>query len=538
MAETLLNKNQAGEGLWTSDNLIAGTDISITQVPQPVIDENTLGVWHFENNSDNAVSGREWTLNTSFVPSFTNDTFKFGSYCCSYTASSTAQFGIFNNAISSIASGNYTIDMWVRSLPSGYGTSYYAQWFLSNTASGGGSNTAMLLIYSNKIQGMSSSASVAVEPNSWHHIAIEKYGTQYNTYVDGTLLESLIWSSTTTFFVSAWSTSTYIPYYFDELRLSNIARYQGNNFTPFERPYTAAGGPAQYQINNTKADPDLSSYLQNTATGTNSLTIDGTASTYNLSLNIGNSSSVTNNAAIALGAYSRAGNQSIAIGANSSTSSSADASGPAAIAIGQETKSQGNNTISIGYQSQAVGQSAVAIGAYAKQTGSGRFGVALGFNAQSQAESSIQLGSGTNSTASTFQVFNTTVVDANGKIPTASLEADLTTKADTDLSNLDSDGMSVIQSIVSSILSGGNYMKKINTTTCTAVNVSGSGSTTAPFDGWMILCAAYVSRSYNNQIYIKGASTGTVSMPVKSGTVLHNEEGSGSINVLFFPEVS
>ena len=50
MAETILNKNQAGSGIWTSDTLIAGDNISITQVVNPVIDEHTVELYHFDNN--------------------------------------------------------------------------------------------------------------------------------------------------------------------------------------------------------------------------------------------------------------------------------------------------------------------------------------------------------------------------------------------------------------------------------------------------------------------------------------------------------
>lgn len=115
---------------------------------------------------------------------------------------------------------------------------------------------------------------------------------------------------------------------------------------------------------------------------------------------------------------------------------------------------------------------------------------------------------------------------------------DESTLANTDLSNLTSVGQNTISSIASSAITSGNFMKKINTTTCTAVNVAVSGSTTAPFDGWMILCSAYVSGFSNNRIDINSSSAETVSMPVKSGTSVHNLSSNAAITVLFFPEVS
>lgn len=116
--------------------------------------------------------------------------------------------------------------------------------------------------------------------------------------------------------------------------------------------------------------------LRNAATGSNSLTIGGTANTYNNSVNVGSGSQSTE--------Y-----QSVAVGVNSSAASSGTA-------IGYNAKATGT-------QALAIGRDAIASGTFA-----------------------IQIGQGTNSTAGTMQVSlqkngNTVLLDSSGNIPAARL---------------------------------------------------------------------------------------------------------------------
>lgn len=132
--------------------------------------------------------------------------------------------------------------------------------------------------------------------------------------------------------------------------------------------------------------------LQNTATGTNSLTILGTPTGYEGSINIGASSSATQISSVAIGYSAQCANHSVAIGY------------------------------------QAVGDSyGLAIGASAKATGSSAFGsrTAIGNSAVSAADGAIQLSASadptTNSDANTFKVANKNgnfeIMSANGNLP-------------------------------------------------------------------------------------------------------------------------
>jgi hypothetical protein len=117
--------------------------------------------------------------------------------------------------------------------------------------------------------------------------------------------------------------------------------------------------------NKTGADLGL---LSNTATGDNSLTILGTASTYSGAVNVG-------------------------------TYSEAYQSG---VAIGTGAKAQGsNNSIAIGQNARAAQYNSIAMGYGASATG----------------HASIQIGQGTNSTANTVQIKGAQILDADNKIP-------------------------------------------------------------------------------------------------------------------------
>lgn len=81
--------------------------------------------------------------------------------------------------------------------------------------------------------------------------------------------------------------------------------------------------------------------LVNTATGTNSITVDGTAVTYNNSINIGKQTQISGFNAVAIGYGAQAAKQAIGLGSN------AKASGEASVAIGIGATASGNNSIQI-----------------------------------------------------------------------------------------------------------------------------------------------------------------------------------------------
>lgn len=136
--------------------------------------------------------------------------------------------------------------------------------------------------------------------------------------------------------------------------------------------------------------------LANTATGTNSVGVLGTASQ----------------------------DTSVVVGINATTG----VSGSAKVAIGNTASATGNGAIAIGQNTTASGLESIAIGQGAKATGAG----------------AVQIKYGTNSTADTIQFGSYTLVSADGTIPEARL-ADTTNAQQGDVLTLDANGDAVWQ---------------------------------------------------------------------------------------------
>ena len=162
------------------------------------------------------------------------------------------------------------------------------------------------------------------------------------------------------------------------------------------------------------------SALQNTATGTNSLTILGTAASTTESVNVGMSSSAT---------------------------------APYSTAIGQWTEAKAEGGTAIGRHAVVEGYRGTAVGMQAHISQNKQYGIAIGFNTAADANYAIQLGgigfNGTslvNSDANTFKVGNANgnyeLMSADGTIPEARL-ADMTNAAQGQVLTLDSNNNAV-----------------------------------------------------------------------------------------------
>lgn len=177
--------------------------------------------------------------------------------------------------------------------------------------------------------------------------------------------------------------------------------------------------PNVFEVNNTQDISGLTTdvtdlkanALKNTATGTNSLTVNGNATTSAFSINIGYNSNVFGATAVALGATSSASNDgAISIGYGAS------ATPRYTIAIGSFAKANASGSgygggVAIGAYAEAKAKKAIAIGGYDSTSSTSDVPKAT-------AESAIQLGQGTNNTAKTLQVYEYQLLDGNtGKIP-------------------------------------------------------------------------------------------------------------------------
>lgn len=167
--------------------------------------------------------------------------------------------------------------------------------------------------------------------------------------------------------------------------------------------------------------------LQNTATNqSSSLTINGTATSTTLAVNVGPGSQATASGATSVGVNANAASSAIAIGYN------AKATATDAICIGvTNVGATKQGSISIGKDARADGQKSVAIG-YEAFCNNGTYNIAIGGGAYSTQDYSIQLGKGINNTANTFSValdstHNYQLLNSSGKIPNDRLNIDGTT---------------------------------------------------------------------------------------------------------------
>lgn len=175
-------------------------------------------------------------------------------------------------------------------------------------------------------------------------------------------------------------------------QVTSVNGQTGDVVIPAGATYTAGNGISIDANNEISVTAPT---LQNTATGSNSITIGGTATASGNAVNIGASSSTT-------------GGQSVV--------------------VGQGARATANATIVIGQVASASGQEGIAIGNGASAAGG----------------SAIQLGYGTNSTANTFKIRNYEIMSADGTIPEARL-ADTTNAQQGDVLTLDSTGNAVWQ---------------------------------------------------------------------------------------------
>lgn len=245
-------------GVYAHNNLIAGNNISITQVEKPVIDSNTVELLHFNDDALDSISNN--ILSTSSYLLYSNGKFgKAGSNSTNHTAQFTAPV--------SFTKGNsyYTIDCWISSNASGNYNRILRLIFSSamDCINFGTNSVEIFRMFNNGSQDVTVNYpnNITLDVGVWHHFALVGNGNQTLMFFDGKLFYS-------TFYTAGNESIAFYGFSgrmdVDELRVSNIARWT-SDFTPYTEPYGPAGA-TQYQINNTQ---DISSKQDalTTATG-------------------------------------------------------------------------------------------------------------------------------------------------------------------------------------------------------------------------------------------------------------------------------
>lgn len=316
MAETLLNKNQAGAGIWTEDSLKAGKNTEIVQKVNPyVISDKTYCVLNFASSSPASgtsltVSGtgghggntEGLTLSDSTATKLEGADISFGIYDSHYSISIGDQSITHWDrpvlvANPDLASGNYyininkqagyygvitaqvqTIDFWYRSR----GDSYRGEWINMYFASSEGYWTDAVARFENNSGGLKvvlrqnstvkathnySSSEVPFFDQAWHHVAAtyNLATKKVSVYVDGTCLftEDLDVGMEAMVIGGGSGNITACPIRFndicafDEIRISLYDCYEGANYTVPTEPYSESASSSYFVINNTLDISDL-----------------------------------------------------------------------------------------------------------------------------------------------------------------------------------------------------------------------------------------------------------------------------------------
>jgi hypothetical protein len=139
----------------------------------------------------------------------------------------------------------FTIDMWVRPASGTQDAVFFdSRDSTSNNALALRQATDNLLVV--RANGTLFNVNGVFSANTWVHIAVTRgdpFGNTYSVFVDGVKVDSTLFGTTATaaniHIGSDFNGSNNWAGYLDELRISNVDRYDGNNFTPPSSAYTA-----------------------------------------------------------------------------------------------------------------------------------------------------------------------------------------------------------------------------------------------------------------------------------------------------------
>lgn len=263
MAETKINKNQAGEGIYTQDNLIAGDNISITAETSGGAD--TLLLCHF-NDSMNDSSSREVVAegytSADYGPLPIDATYVTGKFGKALNNTDYRYARYYHNDYQTEleTSNEATIDFWILKDPNNYGYSYMTKLNINNTTDMTlfCYSSSVFAIYDPVFGGSLDNSDIdisSVTENTYFHIAMVYKNSVLKVYLNGVL------QKTGTYNPSYLTCKGYIGLLagvnatIDELRVSSVARWD-SDFIPPSDPYGGSTPTGRYLINNTQ---DISS---------------------------------------------------------------------------------------------------------------------------------------------------------------------------------------------------------------------------------------------------------------------------------------
>lgn len=235
----------AGSNAYTQDNLIGGKDIEI--IPEPVeggIDEHTVACWHFDGDLVDSISG------TSANGTINTNNYKFGSSGLYSNKASTISYTYTNNI--------GTLDFWflkngTAKVNFGFDctvvTNNLAGWIFRLNPS---TNVIQFGKYnpSGSVWTVKEEKSYTFSSTEFIHLAAQRLDSlHYQLFVNGVLFMDVNADSLSGYNQKV-SIESYSGGFFDEVRISDVARYDGD-FTPPTQAYRVAVPTGRYLVNYT-----------------------------------------------------------------------------------------------------------------------------------------------------------------------------------------------------------------------------------------------------------------------------------------------
>lgn len=232
-----LQTSAPDSGIWTPAK-VGNAKLKLT----PPAAAKTVALLHMEDFTDAA--GRTWTSNGNGVLTATQ--FKFGSK--SYNPGSSGNLSVaLDNTL--LLSNVFTIEMWVYRT-SALGDTTLLSWKTANDSTHqttfGQQAGGAVGVYLTDGGGWRLLASSTFTLNAWNHLAVTYANGIYTGYING--VQALTFASPLGFGVgpgatltiggNQYNTSSQFPGYIDEVRVSNVVRYNAN-FLPPPAPFAA-----------------------------------------------------------------------------------------------------------------------------------------------------------------------------------------------------------------------------------------------------------------------------------------------------------
>lgn len=216
------------ENVYTKDNLSVGNGLEILKAGAGGIDKNTIACWNFENTVNDSVNNISFYAENSFDTEYSKEGFGYSAAWIWNGSTTVSNF--------SPETGDYTVDLQVLKRD----TIAYFEFYIDRYSfyfSG-----ESVYIY-DRTTGSGLSNTYSIENGSWYHIAIQRKNGFVQFFLNGVKIYEIEQTDNIlTFFLNCNTNQAgYIR--IDEVRVSDIARYD-NDFTPPTEPYTISTSSA------------------------------------------------------------------------------------------------------------------------------------------------------------------------------------------------------------------------------------------------------------------------------------------------------